>query len=149
MNKDKLNKRYKALRWAQHILYWLGNAACVIPMLIASVKIVPGIKTTESRLAFGGVAIFFTAIVVLVLAKSIIAQVANKIPPALIVFITVVALLIFMICLQKVIDEAVAILAVGAIGSFIGVLSGTASTFCKCSADDIEVYYKKGKYGDV
>lgn len=149
MDKDKLNKRYKALRWAQYIAFWLGNLACVIPMLVASVKIVPGIENTEGKLAFGGVAIFFTAIVALVLAKGIIAQVANKIPPALLVFITVAALLIFMICLQKVIDEAVAILAVGTVGSFAGVLIGFASTLFKCLADDIEVYYKKGKYGDV
>ena len=146
MDKDKLNKRYKALRWAQHISFWLGIASCVLPMLIASIRVIPSIKDTESRLAFGGVAIFFTAIVGLVLAKNVVKRFSANLPITLTVFIFVAALTVFMMCLQKVIDDAVAILTVGLIGCFVGVIFEFASIVCKYNADEIEHYYKKGKY---
>lgn len=146
MDKDKLNKKYRTLRWAEHITFWIGVAACILPMLIASIEIVPAIKSTESRLAFGGVAIFFTAIVGLVLAKNVVKRFASNVPCTLTVFVFIIALLIFLKLLSMVIDDALAILMVGAIGSFVGVLLQFASIICKHQADDIEIYYKKGKY---
>lgn len=146
MDKDKLNKRYKALRWTENICFWLGVAACIVPMLIASVKIVPAMESSGDKWAFGGVAIFFTAIVVLVLAKNLVKQLTANIPCALTVFVFVVALLVFIKLLSIVISDALAILTVGAIGSFFGVLLQFVSIACKHTADDMEIYYKRGKY---
>ena len=146
MDKDKLNKRYKGLRWAESICFWLGVAACIVPMLITSIKIVPAMESSGDKLAFGGVAIFFTAIVGLVLARNLVKRLASNIPCTLTVFVFVVVLLVFIKLLSFVISDALAILTVGAIGSFFGVLLQFVSIACKHTADDMETYYKKGKY---
>lgn len=146
MDKEKLNRRYRALRVSQKITFWSGVAACIVPMILASIRIVPAMDDQSSRWAFGGVAMFFTAIVALVLTRNLVKQLAHNIPCTLAVFVFVVALLIFIKLLSIVISDALAILAVGAIGSFVGVLLQFVSIACKHTADDMEIYYKKGKY---
>ena len=149
MDKDKLNRRYKTLRWIQHISKWMGVAVCILPMFITSMKIAPKIENVESGLAFSSVGIFFTTVAALILVKGLAQQIASKIPPALAVFITTLILLIFVECLRKVLDEASAVLLAGVIGGFAGTLLGFVSIYCKGVADDMEIYYRKGKYDNV
>lgn len=95
-------------------------------------------KNTESKLALGGVAIFIIALVTLILLRNIVKKYLTNLPCTLAVFIIVVAMLLFIVCLDKIIDDAIAVLLVGAVGCFVGVILETVSMICKLNADDIK-----------
>lgn len=137
-NKEELDKKYKTYRWAQHICLVLAFVSCIAPMVISSLKVAPAMKNTESKLALGGVAIFIIAVVSLILLRNVVKKYLTNLPCTLAVFIIVVALLLFIVCLKKIIDDAIAVLLVGTVGCFIGVIFETVSLICKMNADDIK-----------
>ena len=139
MNKrDELDRKYKAYRWAQHICLALAFISCILPMVVSSVKVAPAMKNTESKLALGGVALFIIAVVSLILLRNVVKKYLTNLPCTLAVFIVVVALLLFLECIKKIIDDAIAVLLVGLVGCFIGVIFEIISLICKMNADDIK-----------
>lgn len=136
-----IERRYKKLRWAQHILFVLALAVCIIPMVVSSIKVIPAATDTESRLAFGCVAVFFITITILVLFRNVLRKFVANIPCTFGVLIVMVAIAIFLFLLKKIIDDALAIVFIGAVGSFFGVVLETISTVCKIKADDIKTNY--------
>lgn len=139
---DLIVKRYKRFRWAQHILFWTALISCIAPIVIASIRVIPAAQDTESKLAFGGVGIFFIAITVLILFRNVVKKFAANIPCTLGVFVAMVAIALFLFLLEKIIDDALAIVVVGACGSFVGVLLEAISALCKMQADDIKRFYR-------
>lgn len=137
-NKEELDKKYKTYRWAEHICIALAAISCILPMVVASVKAVPETPDVGSKWAIGGVAIFFIVIISLILLRNFVKKFIANIPATLTVFISVIAMLLFLVCLKKVIDDAIAVLIVGAVGSFVGVILEIVSMICKIQADDIE-----------
>lgn len=143
MDKVKIEKKYKVCRWLQYICLALAILSCILPMVISAIRVVPAMKETGSKLALGGVATFFIAIVALILLRSFVKKFIANIPATLTVFISIIAMLLFLVCLKKIINDAIAVLIVGAIGSFVGVVLEIVSMVCKMQADDIKELYRR------
>ena len=147
MEKLKIERKYKTFRLLQHLCLALAFAACVLPMFVSAVRVVPNTPDKGSKVAVGGVALFFIIIVTLILFRSYVKKFVSSLPCTLTVFIAVLAMLLFIVCLKKIIDDAIAVLIVGAIGSFIGVILEIASMLFKMNADDIKERF--GRMSDV
>lgn len=140
---EKIVKKYKACRWFQHICFVLSILSCVIPLAVASIDTAPQMQSTESKIALGGVAVFFSAIVLLIVFRSMISKYISKLPYTLTALISVGVMLLLMLCLQKIIDETIAILVVGVIGIAVGLVLELVSMVCKAIADEIKERYRR------
>mgnify|MGYP007057730019 FL=1 len=131
-------KQYKRYKWAQYICFALSILCCLVPAVVAAFKISPVIKTTESKLALGGVAVVIVAIIALVVCRSLIRKYISKLPYTLTVLIAIGSILLIVIGLEKIIDDAKAILLVGLIGAAAGFVFELISMYCKSMARDIK-----------
>ena len=140
---EKIVRKYKTCRWFQHICFILSILSCTVPLAIASIDTAPQMQSTESKIALGGVATFFFAIVLLIVFRSLVSKYISKLPYTLTALITVSVMLFLLICLQKIIDEAIAILVVGVIGIAVGFVFELISMFCKAIAEEIKDTYRR------
>ena len=131
-------KQYKRYKWAQYICFALSILCCLVPAIVAAFKIAPTINTTESKLALGGVAGVMVAIIALVVCRSLIRKYISKLPYTLTVLIAIGSILLTVIGLEKIIDDAKAILLVGVIGAAAGFVFELASMYCKTMAREIK-----------
>lgn len=138
-------KQYKRYKWAQYICFALSILCCLVPAIVAAFKIAPTIKTTESKLALGGVAGVMVAIIALVVCRSLIRKYISKLPYTLTVLIAIGSILLIVIGLEKIIDDAKAILLVGVIGAAAGFVFELASMYCKTMAREIKDEYNRRK----
>ncbi len=136
------NKRYK---WVQRVCFALSILCCIVPAMIAAFKISPEMKTTESKFALGGVAIFIVAIITLIVCRSLIRKYIAKLPYTLTVLIAVGSILLIVIGLEKIIDDAKAILIVGLIGAAAGFVFELISMYCKSMREIEEEYLRRNK----
>jgi uncharacterized membrane protein YoaK (UPF0700 family) len=143
LDKDTINKRYRAYKWLQYITFVLSIAACTVPVVIAGINIVPEVKNTESKIALGGVAIFVAAAIALVVFRSLVTKYISKLPYSLTVFISVGVALLLMICLRKIIDDAIALLIVGTIGAAAGLVLELASMYFKTASKELKEMYER------
>ena len=138
-----MEKKYKAYRWIQFISFALSFLCCLVPAVVAAFKIAPQAKTTESKWALGGIAIFLLAIIIIVVFRSFIRKYISKLPYTLTVLVSVTSMFLMTVCLEKIIDDAKAILLVTVIGSAAGFVFELVSMFCKAMADEIKEEYKR------
>ena len=142
-------KRYKKFKWAQIILFSLAVISCIIPVIVAAFKIGVTVKTTESKFALGGVAVFFCAIIIIIVFRSLVGKFISKLPFTLSVLISIGALLLLMLGLKYIIDDAISILCVGLIGAFAGFCFEAASMICKAQAEEAKEIYLRGAGNNV
>lgn len=138
-------KQHKRYKWAKNICFALSILCCLVPAIVAAFKISPAMKTTESKLALGGVAVVIVAIIALVVCRSLIRKYVSKLPYTLTVLITIGSILLIVIGLEKIIDDAKAILLVGIIGAAAGFVFELASMYCKTMAREIKDEYNRRK----
>ena len=141
-------KEYKRYRIAQYILFVLSLISCLIPAVVAAFRVAPAVKSTESKIALGGVAVFFCGVIALIVLRNLVKKLIAKIPYTLAVLITVGILLIFMLFIEKIVDDAIVILIVGVVGAGVGLLFELASMWCKARADEIKDIYKMRRAQD-
>lgn len=137
-----MRKRYKRLKWAQYIVFVLSIISCLAPIIVTAFRVAPLVKTTESKLALGGVTLLFCGIVALIVFKSLVAKFIHMLPYSLTVLISVGVMLLLIVLLKKVIDDAIAILIVGIIGAAVGFVLELVSMLLKYKAEETkELYY--------
>jgi Na+/melibiose symporter-like transporter len=141
-------KEYKRYRIAQYILFVLSIISCLIPAVVAAFRVAPSVKSTESKIALGGVAVFFCGVIALIVLRNLVKKLIAKMPYTLAVLITVGILLIFMLLIEKIVDDAIVILIVGVVGAGVGLLFELASMWCKVRADEIKDIYKMRRAQD-
>lgn len=149
MEKARLKKKYKRLRWIQFITFIASVIACVFPVVLSCIKAAPTVEKTGGKWALGGIAVFFSAIILLIVFRSLVNKFVSKVPYTLVVLVSVGAVMLLIYCLKQIVDDAIAILAVGIIGAAAGFVLELVSIYCKTVADDIEICYKRGKYDEV
>ena len=135
------NERRK-YRIAQYILFALSIISCLVPAIVAAFKVAPSVKSTGSKFALGGVAVFICGIIALIVFRNIVKKLIAKMPYTLAVLVTVGILLGFMLLIEKIVDDAIAILIVGVIGAGVGLLFELAAICCKARADELKDIYK-------
>ena len=140
--KEKLEKKYKAYRWARLISLVFSCLFCVIPIIISSVNAVSKIKTPEKAWALGGVSAFVLAIVLLIVFRSFVGKFASKLPCTLTALASVGVVLLTFVCLKKIIDEAIKMLVFGLIGIAIGFILELASMYFKSMAEETKEQYR-------
>jgi O-antigen/teichoic acid export membrane protein len=145
--KEKLEKRYKALRFAQYATFILSIVACTVPLIVASIRVVPAVKSGEERWSLIGIGVVITAIILVIVLRSLIRKYIDKLPYTLIVLVVSVVMLISVICLKRIIDDAIAVLWVAAISAAAAFLLELASMACKSFAEHTKEEY--GRVGDV
>lgn len=138
-------KQYKRYRLAQYICFALSILCCLVPAIVAAFRIAPNMKTTESKIALGGVAVIIAAIIVLIVCRSIIRKYIAIIPYTLTVLMAVGSILLILVALEKIIDDAKAILLIGVIGAAIGFVFELAAMYCKSMACEIKDEYSRRK----
>ena len=141
MDKNALQKKYRTYKWLQYITFVLSIVSCIVPVVIAGINIVPEIKNTESKIALGGVAIFIVAGIALVVFRSLVTKYISKLPYSLTVLISVAVALLLMICLRKIIDDAIALLIVGTIGAAVALVLELASMYFKSASAELKETY--------
>ena len=156
MNKAKLNKRYKTLRWLQHITFVASIIACALPVVLSCIKAAPSVEKNGGKWAlggvvvfFGGVAVFFGAIILLIVFRSLVSKFVSKLPYTLTVMVSVGAVMGLVCFLKQIINDAIAILAVGLVGAAVGFVLELIAMYCKAKADEVKELYVRGKYDEA
>lgn len=142
--RDKLKKQYKAFRIAQLACFISSIISCVLPVVISAIRIAPNIKETEDKIALSGVGIFIVAVVVLIVFRSIVVKYISKLPYTLTVVIAVGVMLLVTVCLEKIIDDAIAVLIVAFIGAAVAFVLELVSMYLKSRANEIKEIYLRG-----
>lgn len=141
-------KRYKKYKWAQVICFLLAIMSCVLPPIVATIARAPRLQTTEDKLGLGGVAVFFTAVICLVVCRSLVRKLIAKVPFTLVVLLTLGALLLLSVCLKRIIDEAITMLVIGLTGGGAGFIFEICSIYFGSEAENAKEMYLRG-VGDV
>ena len=134
----------RRFRLAQKTLEWLSFIACVFPVVIYAILNCTVIKEAESRWALGGVAAFVIAVILLTVFRAYTHKYLKNIPCTLGILAIVVAMLLFVICLEKILDDVKALLLVESISASVGLVLELASVYCKSAADEAHEYYMHG-----
>jgi hypothetical protein len=143
-------KRYKRYKWAQLICFLLAIVSCILPPIIATLTFAPSLECVEDRLALDGVAIFFSAVVLLVVFRSLVKKLIAKIPFTLVVMLSLGVMLLLFICLRRIVDDAITMLVIGLIGSGGGFLLEIASIYLGNRAEEEkEIYMRTRGDGNV
>ena len=149
MNKAKLNKRYKTFRWIQYITFVASIIACALPVVLSCIKAAPSVEKNGGKWALGGVAVFFGTIILLIVFRSLVSKFVSKLPYTLTVMVSVGAVMGLVCCLKQIINDAIAILAVGLVGAFVGFVLELIAMYCKAKADEVKELYVRGKYDEA
>lgn len=136
-----MGKQYKKYKMAQYSFFVLSILCCIVPAAVAAFRIAPAMKTAEGKIALGGVSAFMVAVIALILCRSLIRKYIAMMPYTLVVLVSVGAMLLMVIGLEKVIDDAKAILLIGVIGAAVGFAFELASMYCKTMAREIKEEY--------
>ena len=147
MIKEKLEKRYKALKLTQTITFILSIVACTVPLIVACFFVVPAMKSGEDKWSLIGIAVVITVVILAVVLRSLIRKFIDKLPYTLIVVLVSVGMLVSVICLKRIIDDAIAVLWVAAISSAAALLLELTSMACKALAEHTKEEF--GRVSDV
>ena len=147
LEKEKLEKRYKIFRWIQYISFALSIASCFVPLILSCIRVAPNIESAGEKWSLAGVAVVITVIVSLVALKSLVAKYISKLPYSLVVLAVSVIMLISVISLERIIDDAIAILWVAAISSAAAFVLELTSMLFKALAEHAKEEY--GRISDV
>ena len=140
-----MKKRYKRYKLTQYVCFALSLLCCLVPVIVSAIRVAPAMKTTESKFALGGVAVFFAAVIILIVCRSLIRKYISKLPYTLAVLLSIAAMLFLIICLKQIIDDAIAILLVGVLGAAAGFVFELVSMYCKVIAQEIKDEYNRRK----
>lgn len=125
----RLRRRYKILKW---VCLLSSLISAIVPGTLAAIKVAPKLKDAGSRWGLAGYAVIILCIAGLIIWRALSKKYASKLPWALSPTILMWALVAMLFALRKIIDEALLITLVFAIGmsvafvlSFLTDLFGT------------------------
>lgn len=140
-------KRYKGLRWAQHILFWCSIIVAVVPAIVTA--LVTGLVFTEAHNVDGhwglaGFAIFVLAVGAILMLKGLRDKFKDKMPWSLTAAIGSWIMTGFIWAIYKIVEDALFISLALAIGCSVAAVLSSVSDYCKARADAMEgEYYRR------
>jgi hypothetical protein len=140
-------KRYKGLRWAQHILFWVSVLAATVPALV--VALTTGLVFTEAHNEDGkwhlaGFAIFVLAIGALLMLKGLRDKFRDKMPWSVTAAVGSWVMTGFIYAIHKIVEDALWISLALAIGCTVASVLSAISDLCKTQADAMQQeYYRR------
>lgn len=142
----RLEKRYKSLRWAQYILFFLSIMAAVAPATVAVFK--TGLVYTVAE-NDGGTwslsfyAIFIIAVGVLLMGKGLISKYKDKLPWATSAVIGTWIMTGFISAIRAIVEDALFISLMLSIGCSVAAVLSGISDLCKAQADVLRDEYNR------
>ncbi len=142
---EKLETRYKRLRWAQWILFISSILSAIVPAVTVALRVALTIKDSGRQISLAGFAVVILAIGALLMTWGLIAKYKDKLPWALLATVGAWIMTLLLWSLQKIIEDALFISLALAIGCTAALIMSSVSDFCKVQADGIEEEYRKGR----
>lgn len=140
----RLEKKYKGLRWAQHILFWLSIISAVAPCAVAVLKTGLVYKAqADARWALAGYAVFVIAVGVLLMAKGLMSKFSDKLPWATSAVIGTWIMTAFIAVIKSIVEDALIISLALAIGCTVAAVLSSISDLCRVQADALRDEYNR------
>ena len=140
----RLEKRYRGLRWAQHILFWLSIISAVAPCAVAVLKTGLVYKAqVDARWALAGYAVFVIAVGVLLMVKGLMSKFSDKLPWATSAVIGTWIMTAFIAVIKSIVEDALIISLALAIGCTVAAVLSSISDLCRAQADALRDEYNR------
>lgn len=142
----RLEKKYKGLRWAQHILFWLSIISAVVPCAVAVLKtgLIYSVAEDESgKWSLAGYAVFVVAVGVILMAKGLMSKFKDKLPWATSAVIGTWIMTAFIAAIKAIVEDALIISLTLAIGCTVAAVLSSISDLCKVQADSLRDEYNR------
>lgn len=140
----RLEKRYKGLRWAQHILFWLSILAATVPGAVAVIKTGLVYKAEESaKWSLGAYAIFVVAVGAVLMLKGLRDKFRDKLPWATSAVIGTWIMTGFIAVIKAIVEDALIISLTLAIGCTVAAVLSSISDLCRAQADSLRDEYNR------
>lgn len=139
----RLEKKYKGLRWTQHILFWLSILAATVPGAVAVLKTGLVYKTESAKWSLGGYVIFVVAVVAILMIKGLRDKFRDKLPWATRAVIGAWIMTGFIAVIKTIVEDAYILSLTLAIGCTVAAVLGSISDLCKAQADSLEDEYNR------
>lgn len=138
-----LEKRYKRLRWAQWILFFLSIIVAALPAVIVARLVALRFESAKEGWSLAGFAVIILGIGALMIFRGLVRKLTDKIPWALGAAIGGWIMTVAFVSLRNIIDDALYISMALAIGCTVAVIMSSVSDLCKALADGIEDEYHR------
>jgi len=142
----RLEKRYKGLRWAQHILFWLSVLCAVVPATVAvfNTGLVYTVAENEGgKWSLAGYAVFVIAVGVILMAKGLISKFKDKLPWATAAVVGTWIMTGFIAAIRAIVEDALIISLALAIGCTVAAVLSAISDLCRAQADVMRDEYNR------
>ncbi len=140
----RLEKRYKSLRWAQYILFCLSIIVAVAPATVAVFKtglVYSAAENEGGKWSLAVYAIFVISVGVVLMAKGLIGKFKDKLPWATSAVIGTWIMTAFISAIRAIVEDALFISLILAIGCTAAALLSGISDLCKAQADALRDEY--------
>ena len=142
-------KRYKRLRWAQHILFWISILTAIVPAVVVALNtglIFHEARNAEGKWRLAGFAIFVVAIGVLLMLKGLRDKLKDKMPWSVTATVGSWIMTGFIFVVYKIIEDALWLSLALAIGCSVATVLSYISEYYETRADAMESeYYRRQK----
>lgn len=140
-----LEKRYRRSRALYRLFLVLSAASCALPALLFALLSFSRSESSGTRMTCSA-ALFIAVLILLAVLRGLARKLSHAMPYTLTVLLLSLALLLFLICVERIIDDALAALTLSLIGSAIGFILELVSSFFKSRADELREFYLKERY---
>jgi hypothetical protein len=142
-------KRYKRLRWAQHVLFWISILTATVPAVVVALNtglVFQEASNEEGEWRLAGFAIFVLAIGALLMLKGLRDKFRDKMPWSVTAAVGSWVMTGFIYAIHKIVEDALWISLALAIGCTVASVLSAISDLCKTQADAMESeYYRRQK----
>lgn len=126
---ESLKKRRKQLLWARWTCFAMSIACCTVPVLVVAKMAFPSIAKNCNWVGISGFGLCLAAIIFVIVAKGAVKEIVEKIPFTVGVLVSEGTVLCILIGLKSIIEDAILIFEVAAIGAAVGAVFNLASYF--------------------
>ena len=137
-----LQVKYRRLKLLQWFCFILSVASATVPPFVAALKVAPVLKDAGSKWGLAGYAVFVLAIAGLIVWRGLSKKYASKLPWAMSVAILAWGLAALLFSLQKIIDEALYISFMFAIGASVAFVLSCLTDLFKTIAAQVREEWK-------
>lgn len=142
----KLEKRYKSLRWAQYILFFLSLAVALVPATVAVIKtgiVYTAAENNGGHWSLAGYAVFVVSVGVVLMAKGFMGKFKDKLPWATTAVVGTWIMTAFIAAIKAIVEDALFISLTLAIGCTVAAVLSSISDLCKAQADAMRDEYNR------
>lgn len=138
-----LEKKYRRARALYRIFLVLSATSCILPVLLFAAL---SLSRSAPARSLCTAAMLIGIIILFAVLRGLSRKLSHSLPYTLTVLLLSLSLLLFLICVERIIDDALAALTLALIGSAFGFVLELLSSFFKSRADELREFYLKERY---